>query len=390
MLKNQYNMLGLLIVLIISFLVFYYSYIFQVWQATNTHWVSDVPDHSQLILDFAKRQNFPVYSLWYRLIYVLSGFSEKYSYIAYVSIILLTGLVAAKYLITHIILATTRANKKNIALISSVLIFVMPVVSYYTSANKSLWKNSFHFYLGNIAPNQWHNSTLILAMPFNLLLFYYSVKRIHSEGFYSYFVMGIISIISLLCKPNFALAFLPILCMNILILNIKAQQYLRGLIKCSLVAIPSILTLLYQWYFTFVQNNLFPHHHKTIIAPFLVWSAHSPHIPLSLFLSIAFPLLILILYFKEIDFYLILSWLTFLVALSMLVFIAEYPKWSSGNYFWGAIAANYILFLFSVRFLLNQPIYWKSKVAYVVFGVHFLSGIFYLGCFFIKQTSLLL
>lgn len=397
MLKNKDLYLGLLITLVISGLVFYSTFLFQVWQSTKTYIVSDVPFHAEFIIKFAREHNFPAYSLWYRLVYVFSGFSENYTYLAYASIVLLVLLISSKYLITYYILSIDYVNTKIIALVSFALIFVMPVISYYSCANKSIDSiclTDIHVYLGNIAPNQWHNSTLILAMPFNLLLFYFSVKNIQSEKIRSFAVMGVLSVISILCKPNYALAFLPVLCTTILILNIKSQQYLNAIIKCSLVAVPAILTLVYQWYFTFVHNNFLASGAKTIIAPFFVWSKYSPHIPFSLLLSIAFPLFVSLFYFKKIDFYLKLSWLTFLVALSITVTFAEYPNWGAGNYFWGSIAANYILFLFSVALLLRQPICWKSKLAYVVFGVHFLSGClllggFFIGGFFIGQTSLM-
>lgn len=397
MLKNKDMYLGLLITLVISGFVFYGTFLFQVWQTTKFHAVSDVPFHAEFVLKFAREHNFPVYSLWYRLVYVFSGLSDKYMNIAITSIILLAVLVSAKYMITYYILNDNYINTKITALFSFALIFVMPVISYYSCANKSIASiciTNVHVYLGNIAPNQWHNSTLILAMPFNLLLFYFSAKNIQSERMHTFLVMGILSVISILCKPNYALAFLPVLCTAILILNIKSQQYLNAIIKCSLVAVPAILTLVYQWYFTFVHNNFLAPGAKTIIAPFFVWSKYSPHIPFSLFLSIAFPLLVLLFYFRKIDFYLKLSWLTFLVALFITVTFAEYPNWGAGNYFWGSIAANYILFLFSIAFLLKQPICWKSRLAYVVFGVHFLSGCllligFFIGGFFIGKTSLM-
>jgi hypothetical protein len=388
MFKNKCMLIGLLMILVISGFVFYGTFLFQVWQITKHHVVSDVPVHAEFIIKFAREHNFPAYSLWYRLVYAFSGFSEDYKYLAYASIVLLALLTAIKYIITYYVISVNNVNTKIAALISFALIFVMPVLSYYSCKGQSgnaICISSVHVYLGNISPNQWHNSTLILAMPFNLLLFYYSVKNIRTEKMYPFLVMGFLSVISILCKPNYALAFLPVLCATILILNIKSQQYLNAITKCSLVAVPAILTLVYQWYFTFVHNNFLAPGAKTIIAPFFVWSNYSPHIPLSLLLSIAFPLLVLLFYFKKIDFYLRLSWLTFLVALSITVTFAEYPNWGAGNYFWGSIAANYVLFLFSIVFLLKQPVCWKSKVAYAVFGVHFLTGSLLLFGFFIGQ-----
>ena len=394
MIKNKDKHLGLLAVLVISGFVFYCTFLFQVWQTSKLHIISDVPFHTEFILKFAREHDFPAYSLWYKLVYVFSGLSDNYNILAITSVILLTLLVSAKYLINHHILSDGNSNKRLVALISFAVIFVMPVISYYSCksirTSTSICFNNVHVYLGNIAPNQWHNSTLILAMPLNLLLFYFSVKNIQSERTYSFVIMGLLSVLSILCKPNYALAFLPVISVAILILNIKAQQYWRAIFMTSLVAVPSILALSYQWYFTFIQNNLLESGAKTVIAPFFVWSNYSPHIALSLLLSIAFPLLVLLFYFKKIDLYLKFSWVIFLVSLSITATFAEYPNWGAGNFFWGSIAANYILFLFSAKLLLKQAIDWRSKLSYRVFGLHFLTGLLLLAGFFIGQKSLML
>lgn len=397
MLRSKYMYLGLLVTVVISSLVFYGTFYFQVWQAAKPNVISDVPFHTEFIIRFAREHNFPAYSIWYGLVYVLNGLSEDYMGLAYTSIALLALLVSAKYLITYRILMESNVKTKIIALISLALIFVMPIVSYYSCASQPVGSyciTNVHIYLGNIAPNQWHNSTLILAMPLNLLLFYFSVKNINAEKIYPFLVMGMLSVISILCKPNYALAFLPVLCTAILVLNAKSKQYLHALAKCSLVAVPAVFTLVYQWYFTFVHNDLLSSGAKTIIAPFFVWSNYSPHIPISLLLSIAFPLLVLLFYFRKIDIYLKLSWLTFLVALTIAIVFSEYPNWGAANYFWGSIAANYMLFLFSVVLLLKQSDSWKSRLCYVMFGMHFLSGCLLLigslvGALLIGKTSLM-
>lgn len=391
MLKNKDKYLGLLIILVISGFVFYCTFLFQVWQSANPHVVSDVPFHVEFILKFSSKHAFPAYSLWYRLVYAFSGFSDSYMVLASTSIILLTLLVSAKYLISYYILSKDCSNKTMITLISFALIFVMPVISYYSCSNTaSVCINNVHVYLGNIAPNQWHNSTLILAMPLNLILFYFSVKNIKSEKLSSFIVIGGLTMISILCKPNYALAFIPVLCTVIFISNVKAQQYLRAIIKCSLIAFPALLTLAYQWYSTYINNDLFAPGAKIIIAPFFVWSNYSPHIVISLLLSVAFPILVLLFYFRKMDSYLKLSWLTFIVATFIMATFAEFPNWGAWNFLWGAIAANYILFLYSANLLLKQPIDWKSKLAYAVFGLHFVTGLLLLAGFFIGQKSLML
>lgn len=66
--KNKYMYSGLLIVIVISFVVFYASFYFQVWQSQNIHEVSDIPDHALFIQKFSKIGYFPVYTIWYRLV----------------------------------------------------------------------------------------------------------------------------------------------------------------------------------------------------------------------------------------------------------------------------------------------------------------------------------
>lgn len=392
--ENRYKLLGLLVTLIISVSVFYSAFYFQLWQVTKSHAVSDLPAHVEFIIRFSSDHSFPVYTLWYRLVYFISGFSQAYNSLAIASIVLLSGLIAFKYLITYYILRESH-NFKAAALFAFSLVLVMPIVSYYSCEGKavgSICITSFHVYLGNIAPNQWHNSTLILAMPFNLLLFYYSAKNIYSDKFSNYFIIAALSMLSLLCKPNFAMAFLPVLCTAILILN--REKLLLALTKVSVIAFPSFGILFYQWYYTFVNGNLFAPSAKTVIAPFFVWSHYSPHIAISLLLSIAFPLLVLLFFYKKLDLYLKLGWMTFLVALGFAIVFSEHPNWGAGNFFWGAIAANYVLFLFSLNLLLKQSKDIKSKLAYISFGAHFLSGcflltVFFIGGIFFGKTSLM-
>jgi hypothetical protein len=393
--KNKYFFIGLTCTLALSSAVFYGAFFFQLWKTVKAAGVSDLPTHVEFVLKFAKENSFPAYSIWYRLVYLISGFSQDYNHLAITSIWLLSLLVGFKYLMTFYILNLNHHNQKIAAIISFVLIIVMPVISYYSCENlpaDSVCITSVHIYLGNIAPNQWHNSTLILAMPVNLLLFYFAVKNVMSEKLSDYFLMGVLSVISILCKPNFAMAFLPVLCIAILVKN--RNKFLLAVTKSALVATPAVIVLFYQWYNTFISNKLFGQGAKTIVAPFYVWTNYSPHITLSLLLSIAFPLIVLFFYYRKFDLYLKLSWLTFAVALMMAVMFAELPAWTSGNFFWGAIAANYVLFLSSISFLLKQPDTWISRFAYTSFGVHFVSGCafiggFFIGGFFMPRTSLM-
>ncbi|STX29751.1 Uncharacterised protein [Legionella beliardensis] len=394
--RDKFIYLGFIAAVTVSFFVFYNSFYFQVWQPSGKrHWISDIPVHTQFILDFSTKGSFPVYTVWYKLVQILSGFSSRFEHLAFITIMLLAALVGIKYLISYFILITNNAKKidsKLVALLSFGLLVIMPILSYYPPDKypNQVLISKFHIYLGNIAANQWHNSTLTLAMPVYLLLYYYSLNHFKSDKLYPFFIISALAVISIFCKPNYALAFIPVLCLALLIFNLRLGQYREAIVKPAIIALPILVTLFYQWYFTFVQNDLFDHSIGTKIAPFLVWKTYSPHIFISLILSIAFPLTVLIFFYKKIDQYVLMAWLTFLVALGMFSFLAEYPMHNSANYLWGSIAANYILFLFSLKLLLNQSSNWKAKTAYCVLGLHFFSGCFLLIAFLIKQKPLIL
>jgi hypothetical protein len=96
-------------------------------------------------------------------------------------------------------------NKILVAIISLILIFMMPILTYFTQASHpSLYvANRFHVYLGNIAPNQWHNATLILAMPLNLIWFHYSVKHLDAKKLHYFLTMGVFGALSIgVCQES--------------------------------------------------------------------------------------------------------------------------------------------------------------------------------------------
>lgn len=390
---NKWAYLCFLAIGVISYHVFYDSFLFQQWQAVEAqHWTSDIPSHAYYVLKSLYQGHFPAYSLWYRLVALFSGYATDLRTISFVSIFMLCALTSIKYFMTYWILQIECKDYRKAALVAFALMIVMPILSFYMHIHypEQTTVSPFHAYLGNLAPNQWHNSTLILAMPVNIYWFYYSVRHIHSERSLHFTMMGPLTILSILCKPNFGLAFIPVYCLALFAVNLKAKNYLKALTNPLYIAIPALLTLGYQWYYTFKVNSLFEHPTKTIFSPLVVWQTYSPHIVLSFFLSITFPLVVSVFYYKKIDKYLGLSWLTFLVATLMFALLAEYPYYVNANYLWGVIAANFILFLFAARVLIKEPLDLKSALSYLVLELHFLSGCFLLWSFFMNQTSLIL
>ncbi|QUE30952.1 hypothetical protein [Francisella philomiragia] len=301
---------------------------------------------------------------------------------------LLSFLIIMKYLITYQIISFGNKHKDQdlfLVIISITMMFVMPIVSFYSNS-----RGYVHIYLGGISPNQWHNSTLILAMPFYLLLFDYSIRKIYTNNV-NFIIILILIAVSILAKPNFVLAFIPCLVTYTILLSIKSSEKKCSITKAIIIILVSSLLLMFQYYYTYINNDTFIHPSKTIFAPFLVWNLYSTHIWLSCLLSFAFPLAVTVIYFNQIkkDIYVNIAWGTVLIATLMVAVLAEWPNYSAGNYFWGAIAANFILFIYCTRFLIAQKLCFKKIFCYCILVLHLVSGVLLLLLFFYKGNTLI-
>ena len=121
-----------------------------------------------------------------------------------------------------------------------------------------------------------------------------------------------------------------------------------------------------------------------IFAPFAVWSYHTPGIPLSLVRSLLLPALILILLFpavkKSLRFKLALG--VFFMSLIPVILLAERSGAHlnmSGNFFWGAHMALFVLMMESLILLAGQNrLKFKPLFAGVI-ALHVLSGLIYVS-----------
>src|SRR5207248_602892 len=126
-----------------------------------------------------------------------------------------------------------------------------------------------------------------------------------------------------------------------------------------------------------------------IFAPLKVYSLYSSWLLPKFILSILFPLTVYLLYFRRAtqDFALNLSWLIFLIGSFYAYFLAESgPRFDAGNFGWGAQIALFILFVWSVKFLIRQEIATRGEcvgatkrskrcvTCIMAFGLHLVSG----------------
>jgi hypothetical protein len=128
--------------------------------------------------------------------------------------------------------------------------------------------------------------------------------------------------------------------------------------------------------------------------PLSVWSHYSPNILLSVLMSILFPVVYLIFFWRELFENLLLRYATllFIVAVLIMATISETgPREFHGNFFWQAYVTNYIFFVaiavsFVEKLFTTKPTQIRNLLILSALGLQFVAGVAYLIRFFISKS----
>ena len=165
------------------------------------------------------------------------------------------------------------------------------------------WYNK-EIYIGQIAPNIWHNPTNMCAKPFMLLVFlqvrsiltdYENGRNINRKIWMQ--LAGIMFFCNL-AKPSCAQIFIPgggMVCILLLHKNIKKN--LMFVIKLMMTALPCILLMIVQYVVSFYLSPL--SNGVVEVAWLDVWKAWCPSVIMSLILNLAFPVYCLVLAVRQ-------------------------------------------------------------------------------------------
>jgi hypothetical protein len=241
------------------------------------------------------------------------------------------------------------------------------------------------FYLGYIGLAIYHNPTIRLLQPVALLSFFCAVRVFmpHSNSWKVVAWSALLVILSALIKPNYLVCILPALGLMVVIRLVwKKPVDWRLLIIGFLV--PGAFVLLVQlWLTYYLPGN---DNSSILFSPLGVMSGYSGYLLPKFFLSILFPLAVLLFNFRRVtrDNTLMLAWAGFLASLPQMYLLAESGnRFVQGNFLWGAQIMALILFVASARFLWReQPVTekfpgWEKKVVLFIYAAHFLAGIVY-------------
>jgi hypothetical protein len=240
--------------------------------------------------------------------------------------------------------AESRLAPAAALLLALALFFVAPLPN---------WWRPEDIYLGQLSPTVWHNPTVIAALPLAVASFWAFLlpvpRRARDEC-----LAGVLLGLSVLAKPNFALAFLPAAGLLRLLGGGRLAQRLAGI---AWLSVPAVLALGWQYHQAVATGLAVPGEGVLAVQPLEVWQGYSPHPLVSALVSLAFPLAVAAVVGRRarLGRALAAAWLLALVAVAQFALLAEPgPRLDDGNYYWGVVPAVYLLFLVSACELLAR------------------------------------
>ncbi|MCH2173086.1 hypothetical protein MK489_20090 [Myxococcota bacterium] len=267
------------------------------------------------------------------------------------------------------------------------LMLVMPV-NLFTAGDRNL-------YHGYVAISAHHSPSMALLKPLALWVFIAACRSLEPGAHVGLGrIMGTAAIVILatLAKPSYTIALLPALCAAVFLTRrSKPLPDLRALGMG--IAFPACAVLAWQYLYTYSAGQAaHPSHTPSSIewAPLAVMGTLSPdHLAIKYAMSILFPALVLGAWWSETrrSRSLILAWSTFVVGSLYAYLLAETgPRNLDGNFLWSAQIALFLLFVCSLRFLMDKAALpdvsapgtrIRVRVCGGAFALHLASGLFW-------------
>ncbi|MDO6444986.1 hypothetical protein Q4493_04275 [Colwellia sp. 1_MG-2023] len=365
-------------ILIIDLVIFILSLLIFSWISFNVS--TDINLHAEMIRKISDKTILPPANfLYYLTVYFFSFFETNIDNLLFSSIFTLTIALTAKFILTRKIFQYYNQNNKEIRKNSYVFILLPSILLLFVFSLPAS-----NYYLGQIPPNVWHNSTTILVMPFSLALFFLSYLQLIKPSNKRISTLVILCLLNILIKPSYFFVFamvFPLLLLKTFKFN---NAMWRNLIPVFIGTLTTLI--LYYLIYSLSYGNQYADKASIIIKPFSVWSYFTPNILYSLVASLVFPIIYIGFYWRDVFKNLLLQYATisYLVAISLTALLSETgAREYHGNFFWQSTICSYILFLVTTLLFVEKVAFsglkpLKNKVILGAFLLHFLAGIAYL------------
>lgn len=340
---------------------------------------SDLPAHVLIAQSSSRTGSFPGDGLYFLLLALVTGFTGSLAALKTAAVIVLALAVGAKVLLSIAFARSELAPRAAAGALAAVgflsLAFSLPTQTEY---------------VGQLPPNVWHNSTSIFLMPFALALFWCSLRFLRTGDVRWLGWSAAALAANVVTKPSLVLAFLlafPLLAARRFSWRSRAGRGAVGLLALAV----ALLAAQYAYVYFIAPDaghvaGVETATSSVTIAPGRVWRGLSASVPLSFLASFAFPLAALAAYRRRLLESDAVRYALVLAAGALIIFglLAETgPRALHGNFGWGVIVANYILFLavlVQVARLWSpraRPAFADVAVA-LVFAAHIGAGVWFL------------
>ena len=272
----------------------YLYYRFMAWESGSVY-ESDLPAHISLAVDDGL-----IYSLVSFLIIGLNKLGLMQLLPMFLGIFAVLSVAFTGSLINEI--TDHKWNRDLVEMLALLLNILMPCYIKGLADGR---------YIGMHTSSIWHNSTYLLMkwMGLWVLLIYLKLEKDISEKLTvkSYLYFTLVLTLTTAAKPNFFLAVTPVMFVFLIMDLVSKKAPVPRLLLFASSVIPSFAVMLLQNKALYSVNAGDNH---IILAPGRAMSIHAGNLPAVIVLSIAFPLMILVLHIRELfkDRYLLFAW----------------------------------------------------------------------------------
>jgi len=336
---------------------------------------SDTQQHIQFITDYIYHGRYIPHPLWHLLVFYTSKIfhiSLNTAAVCISSASIILWVYSVYYIVKHM------CAKFNIyiqmLIVLSIIVIGPLCIPWYQKV----------IYYGQGAPNVWHNVTYWMVKPFALMSVYFLIyAQKNNKTKYLLFAFSS-AVISIFAKPSFIIVFIPAIILYIFIKNIYNKKFIQFVI---LLSITSFIILLYQYTLSFGKGT-----DSKVVFDFLgVWSLFSKNIPISIFLALAFPIMLIVFSPKTIqNEYVFFSWILTILGIIYFAFLAQAGKYyTDGNFGWSYAIGMNILYTFSIILFFKEFHEIEFKRRYfllILFLAQIFIGIYYLEKILIGQN----
>ncbi len=364
-------------------------------QLSGIGYLSDTIVHLSFVNKYFNGEIYIPHPLWHYCVH----------YMSYITLDdkMATSLVTSFFIIIWVFIVHTllkyflydlKEKKINLYFILILLLALFVIgPAHFSSFNTNI-------YLGIGSPNIWHNVTMFAVKPFALLVTFFFIVTLQSQGKIKYQILTIVFfILSMYAKPSFAVMFIPALIVYVLLIKPSID---KRLILFALMLLSIFLLILFsQFLHTYGDENALlafgAPKAKIIIDFFGPWSHYTPNIFISIMLATCFPIVFLFLNFhtlkKEKSLHtelLLFSWVMLIISIIIFsIFAEEGSRYYHLNFGWSYNLALSILYVFSIisYFSIYEKIKSISKsILNIILCIQIITGIYYLYTILIGGT----